>query len=69
MGRKDHVEIEDCKLLNETDRAVLVEKDGYQEWIPKSLLESHDLGFSVGETGSVWVEQWKVEEMGWDFNG
>lgn len=67
MGRRDYVAIQDCTLLAETDRAILVEKEGYQEWIPKSLIEDGSVDFGLTETGVVHVEMWKADEMGWDY--
>lgn len=67
MGRRDYVKIEDCTLLKETDRALLFEKDGYQEWIPRSLISDGKVEFGEKETGNVLVEQWKADDLGWDY--
>jgi hypothetical protein len=69
MGRSnDERWTEDVVIVvsREQDRAILVEYEGEEEWIPKSLIEGKDYqGMEKGETLNLDIPLWKAEEIGW----
>lgn len=63
---KDYAELEHVRVLATTQQAVLVEIDNDEErWIPISLIEDNGEDLTEGYCGSLWVEEWKLEELGY----
>lgn len=57
----------DCTFLTESAKAVLVEIDGAEHWIPKSTLacEGDDvMGLDRGEDVELSVADWKLYDLG-----
>jgi len=59
-----HTEIE-VLVLRATDRAVQVDHEGEEEWIPRSCIrDGEDL--EEGFEGEIEVADWKLRALGWD---
>lgn len=53
-------------VSREQDRAILVEYEGEEEWIPKSLIEGDEYReMQKGDTLELDMPMWKAEELGW----
>jgi len=62
---------EPCSLgkgacIRETEAAILVEIDGKQHWIPKSVLSDDSEVFSEEDEGEIFVKQWWAEKNSLD---
>lgn len=66
--RKEPVEVEFERIIHITDRAVLFEIDGSEEWLPKSQIENLDdiEEHDVKTPGEVSVPRWLAEDRGWE---
>lgn len=65
MGAPDNdetVEIDVDRFVRETEKALLVEIDGEQHWLPKSQLL--DIDSDDNESGTVTVRHWLAVEKG-----
>lgn len=70
--RNPNVRIEydqiDCQVKRITEKAVLVYQEDYDEeaWIPRTLLSTRsDEKLTVGETQSLSIQKFKINELGW----
>lgn len=58
----------EVEVLHRTDKAMLVEIEGKEAWIPFSVLHDdspvHD-GLRSPDEGELIVKQWFAEERGW----
>ena len=53
-------------VSRDQDRAILVEYEGEEEWIPKSLIEGDEYKeLTKGDTMEMDMPMWKAEELGW----
>lgn len=53
-------------VSRDQDRAILVEYEGEEEWIPKSLIEGDEYKeMQKGDTLELDMPMWKAEELGW----
>lgn len=53
-------------VSRDQDRAILVEYEGEEEWIPKSLIEGDEYKeMEKGDTLELDIPMWKAEELGW----
>jgi len=59
--------VEEIELFAQTDLALLVGPEGYDEedavWIPRSTVEDTDLE-DVGDVGFLEVQEWVADEKG-----
>lgn len=60
----EEVEIEDCKVLKETDSAILVLIDGVKHWIPKSQVSDDSEIWAEGDEGTLTITEWIATEKG-----
>lgn len=50
-----------------TDKAILVEYEGEDGWLPKSKIEDFDEdGTEKGDVITIQVESWILKKRGWD---
>jgi hypothetical protein len=53
-------------VSREQDRAILVEYEGEEEWIPKSLIEGDEYkGMEKGDELELDIPMWKAEDVNW----
>jgi hypothetical protein len=61
--------IKRTKALRETERALLVQSDFFddgQRWIPKSQIHDDSEVFEVDHEGKLVVNAWLAEKEGWE---
>lgn len=58
------VSFHDAEGLKETDLALLVELDGEEVWIPKSVIDDDSEVYRVGDEGTLVVHEWWAEKEG-----
>jgi len=60
-------EISDAKAVRETDDALLVEADEFDEpqWVPKSQIDDDSEVYKLGTDGTLIVSEWFAEKRGW----
>jgi hypothetical protein len=68
MSRNEPVEVEFERIIHITDRAVLFEIEGSEEWVPRSQLENLDdiLEHDKDTPGELSVPRWLAEDRGWE---
>lgn len=66
MGQSNYVHLEGCDILAVTNKAVLIEYDDEQFWIPVSqLADGEDHPFEKGDKGmTVSVSAWIAKQNG-----
>lgn len=65
MGRRqdeDYVDLPEAICLKETTRALLVQVEGEEVWVPKSTVAGVSEVQSEGDSGVLTVERWLAEE-------
>ncbi len=60
------VRIEDVKSLKTTDKALLVEIDGDEVWIPKAAIHDDSEVYGMTHEGTLVVEPWFAKVKGWE---
>ncbi len=60
------VSIDDVKCVHETVKAILVEIDGDQVWIPQSQVDEDSEVWSSGDEGTLIVSDWFADKEGWE---
>lgn len=65
MSDCEFVPVEVGGILVATDRAVLVEVDGEEVWVPRSVIEGGDGLEESEETQEIDVAEWFAEKKGW----
>ena len=60
-------EMEDCKAVRSTAKALLVDipEAGEEVWTPRSQIESWSEVRGKGDEGSLVVTDWFAEKVGW----
>lgn len=58
------VRIEDVRCLRATDKAILVEIDGAQHWIPQSHIDEDSEVYSQGDEGTLVITEWIATQKG-----
>lgn len=63
----DTIELDDVTIKATTAKAVLVEYNDDEQWIPLSLIDVHETTVELmrGETGTLSVAAWLVKKHGW----
>jgi RNase P/RNase MRP subunit p29 len=56
------VEIEG-EVVHETEKAILFNVDGIEEWVPKSQIEEED--FEAGDSMTITIPEWLAKVKGW----
>ncbi len=59
------VSIENVTCLKETDKALLVEHEGVETWVPKSQVHDDSEVYQEGQAGTLVVSLWLAEEKNW----
>ena len=56
----------DCRVVRETDKALLVELEdtGEELWVPRSLIHDDSEVWAEGQTGELVVAAWWAEQSG-----
>jgi hypothetical protein len=55
----DEVTFEDCTVLRETEKAILVEmEDGEEIWFPQSQISANSELWRAGQSGALVVSKW-----------
>jgi hypothetical protein len=61
------VYLEDVVVKAVTDKALLIEYEGEEEWIPKSqIVEDESVVHEKGDKGTLAITQWIASQKGWD---
>jgi len=58
------IEISDVEVKKETEKALLVEIEGEEFWIPKSLIHDDSEVHSEDDKGTLVVPEWFAEKEG-----
>ena len=60
-------EIENCEVLKETQKAILVEADVFDEpvWIPISQIDDDSEVYGIGHAGTLIITSWLARTNGW----
>lgn len=68
MSASEFVHLEDCDILNVTDRAILIRFKSETHWIPVSqLADGEDHNFEKGDREiTVSISEWIAEQKGID---
>jgi hypothetical protein len=61
-------EIDDAEIINETEKAVLVDAPIFDEpqWVPKSQVHEDSSVYEATDSGTIIVKDWWAEKQGWD---
>jgi len=59
----DTVTFPDARLLRETEKAILVEIDEVEYWVPKSQVDSATRIHAAGDEGELVVSAWWVDKQ------
>lgn len=57
--------IEGIECIAETSKAILVEVEGDEIWIPKSAVDDDSEVYGKGHVGELIVADWLAEKEGW----
>ncbi len=60
-ARKDDVHL-DARCLRETDKAILVEIDGDEYWIPQSQVSEDSEVWKEGDEGDLVISSWIAKQ-------
>lgn len=60
----DTAEFEDISVAKETDKAILVEIEGEEFWVPKSVIHEDSEVKEEGTEGILIVKRWWAENNG-----
>lgn len=61
----DRVEVRDASCIAMTEKALLVEVDGEQTWVPRSQVDDDSEVWEDGQEGTLTVSRWIAEQKGW----
>jgi hypothetical protein len=65
LDRDECVDIDiETPVLSETAKAILVDVEGEEVWIPKSMIHDDSEVFRQGHTGTLIVSRWIAEQKG-----
>lgn len=60
----EKVQIQDVKALKETERALLVEVEGEEVWLPKSQIDDDSEVYKEDTEGTLVIPLWLAEKHG-----
>jgi hypothetical protein len=63
MGQSNWVHLDDCEIKRETEKAFLIEYEGEELWLPKSVLSEAD-NYEVGDVVTLSVQEWWANDKG-----
>jgi hypothetical protein len=58
-------EIYDVVCKHATDKAILVEIDGEEVWVPQSQVDEDSEVYQKGDEGTLIVSEWFAKQRGW----
>ena len=58
--------IEDVRCIKETDKAILVDVEGEEVWIPKSQVHDDSEVWKADQEGELVVSSWFARKRGWE---
>lgn len=63
----DELLIENCFIIHETEKAVLIECDFFDEnqWVPKSVIHDNSEIWRDGQCGDLTIKLWFAEKQDW----
>jgi hypothetical protein len=64
MEFKDQFSIADVTCLKDTDKAILVEIDGEEYWIPQSQVDDDSEVYQEGDKGVLVISHWIAVQKG-----
>lgn len=62
---EETIDIADARCIKETEKALLCEIDGKQEWVPKSQIHDDSEVYQEGDEGHLVVSEWIAKQKGW----
>ena len=67
MKVEDAAYFDDCEVIKETEKAILVKGDVFDEevWIPKSVIHDDSEVWEEGHMGVLVVQSWFAIKEGW----
>lgn len=54
-----------CKCIQETPNAILVDRNGGQAWVPKSQIHDASQVKKLGQMGTLIINKWLAQKKGW----
>lgn len=57
-------QVQDVKALRETEKALLVEIEGEEFWLPKSQIDDDSEVYKEDTEGTLVIPMWLAEKMG-----
>jgi hypothetical protein len=64
MGQSNWVHLEECKVLQETEKAILIEYGGEEIWLPRSQVSEGDK-YATGDEGvTISITEYIAREKG-----
>lgn len=66
MSNDEMVSIDDCRVIDETPKAIRVEVNGKRHWVPKSLVQDDSEVWSLKNAGpgTLVVPEWFASKEG-----
>lgn len=61
---EDTASFDDVVCLRSTDKAILVDIDGDEHWIPQSQVHEDSEVYRQGQTGTLVITQWIAKQRG-----
>ena len=65
MDEIETFELEDVKAVRETSKAILVDWQHGEDWIPKSQIQFDSEVNSLGDVGTLIISEWFATQKGW----
>jgi hypothetical protein len=64
MSASNYVHVEDCEVLNESEKALLIKTEDWEAWIPKSQIADWK-NYYTGERGyTISITKWILDKRG-----
>ena len=64
MSNDNKVSIDDTVCTAETEKAILVEIEGEEYWMPKSQIDDDSEVYKKGQEGTLVITRWIAEQKG-----
>lgn len=58
------IKIKNVRCKCQTEKAILVEIEGEEHWIPQSQIDDDSEVFSAGDEGTLVITEWIAEQKG-----
>lgn len=64
---EDGVEVTDnAYAIRGTEKALLVEFDGEEHWVPHSVIHDDSEVYQITDTGKLVIKRWWAQKQGWE---